>query len=183
MSAQPALPAPGKGRIPEEQHRILHEAIRAALRVHYRPTEIREYLIKTYPDQPAFHLTDRSIYRHLRGIREENRKYLDELAKGQFTDDWRNAKEIFENCVRALLQIREDPNMKSEEKRARIEATLAIAEVENAVISITAQGPVVWAVQHRFQEQNRTAANKDIEPAPAKPQTVEEVEDAETEPS
>jgi hypothetical protein len=147
-----------KGRLTPEQHRTLHEAIRSALRVHYRPTEIREYLIKSYPGSPLFALSERAFYRHLVEIREENRKYLDELAKGQFTDDWRNAKEILENCVRSLLAIRENADMKPEEKRARVDATLAIAEIEGAVINLTAQGPLVWSVQNRLREINKLAA-------------------------
>jgi hypothetical protein len=122
-------------RLTAEQHSQLHEQIRVLLRSYRQPSEMMRLL-----DMPRS-----TLFRHLKELREEDAKWVAEMAEGAFMSAWRNALEVMLAQVKELEKIRAEATRPSD----KIAATLAIVEVTAGVINLLAQGPTVWALQHK----------------------------------
>jgi len=124
-------------RMTREEYAKLDENIRQDLRNRLRPYEIADHLS----------LGKSTIYRRLEVIRQQDQKWIEQMALEQFTSAYRTAMESLENQIRQLIVIREvaqDPDSK-------IRATLAIRDIEMDIIELLAQGPTVYALRRKAQ--------------------------------
>ena len=128
-------------RTTQEQRQALQDSIRSKLRAHLRPPEI---ILSLKND--GIEISRATLFRHLADLREEDRKWLNDQAKGAFTSSYRLALESLENQIRELILIRQAALKPSD----KIAATLAIAEIEEKIIDLTAEGPTVFAVQENY---------------------------------
>jgi len=123
------------GRIPEAELHAIRTKVREYLRMRARPDDIQKQL----------GLSRSAFYRHTQAIRQEDQKWLDEMAANSFVSSYRNALDTIDDQIRELEVIRSQ----AQQPRDKIEATKAIKEMTIDSIDLLAEGPTVWALKRR----------------------------------
>lgn len=132
---------------PRQKSIILRGEIRRLLRLKLRYDEIMQKL----------NLPRSTFFRHLEVIREEDRKWLIDLARNDFLSSYRMALDFIEDQVRALIIIREQ----AQKPRDKIEATRAIVEVEEVIMELLALGPTVVKLDRMGTNSQGASINPD----------------------
>jgi len=121
-----------------EAHERIHETLREALRAYMRPPEI----IKVY------HIARSTLYEHLSHIRQEDSKWLDELARESFVSSYRLALETLEDQIRYLKTLR----AQTQRDDVKLNATVEIRSTELEIINLMAEGPTVYALKRKAEK-------------------------------
>jgi len=114
----------------------LREEIRGMLRFHYRPYEICDKL----------KLSRSRYYSHLKAIRRQDEKYIDQLRGKDFATTVRLTIEALEDCSRQLAIIAQDA-------KKDIDKIAAIAlryQIELDILNVSRVGPTVVPIGVRI---------------------------------
>ena len=94
-------------------------------------------------------LSRSTYYRQLEVIKEQDQEWLTELARGEFTSEFRKAHDTLEALERRLLHIADT----APRDRDKIEAARLCIDAELDRIALLAEGPTALAIRRRTKKE------------------------------
>ena len=117
---------------------------------------IRDLLIRGYSQEKIaekLNVSPRTVRRDVRKIREGSKYWLENLAKGEFVDNYRETLDGLKLDLMELNEMLGEEDMKKD-PNLRLKIIKQITEIRGNYCQMLIKGPMVWSINYTLKDRS-----------------------------